>query len=110
MTCKKYYKKNITFRLGLEQKKEVIGKIHEYDKSLLPNLKPEKAAKILSQLPSSTPSANQPQMVANISIRRGVEKGQVQIHYLNQKYFHNDLRFKGQHYLIKIYKLLVLKE
>ena len=61
--------------VGTIQKVSItVGKIHGHDKFLLPYLKPEKAAKILSELPSYTTSINQQQRLANISIRRGVGK------------------------------------
>ena len=45
--------------------------MHGHDKPLPPHLKPEKAPKILSQLPSGA-TMNQLQLVTNISIRRGL--------------------------------------
>ena len=47
------------------------GKVHGYDEPLLPHMKPEKMAKILSQLPSRIPM-NQPHIVKNIPIRKGL--------------------------------------
>ena len=71
--CKHYYKKNIIqTRSGAQRAGLTVGKRHGHDKSLLPNLKPQKAAKILSLLPSSTSSINQPQIITNVPIRRGV--------------------------------------
>ena len=47
----KYY---IQTRSGAQKEGITIGKIHGHDKSLLLHLKPEKAAKIISQFPSNT--------------------------------------------------------
>ena len=66
---KKYYilTRSETLKAGI-----TVGKIHGYDKSLLSHMKPEKEAKILSQLLCHTISINQPQMSTNVPIRREV--------------------------------------
>ena len=51
----KYY---IQTRSGAQKVGITIEKMHGHDNSLLPHLKPEKAAKILSHLPSSTTLIN----------------------------------------------------
>ena len=64
--------KYIQSRSGTQKSGITVRKIHGHDKSLLPNLKPEKAAKIVPQLPSIPSTINQPQIVTNVPIRRGV--------------------------------------
>ena len=64
----KYY---ILTRSG-EQKAGInVGKLHGHNKPLVSHQKPEKAAQILAQLPSSI-AINQAQLVPNVPIRRGV--------------------------------------
>ena len=57
LICKKYFRKNSIFTTGLEHKNAEItlGKVYDHDKPLLLHMKPETAAKILTQLHSSTP-------------------------------------------------------
>ena len=50
----------IQTRSRAEKEGITVGKIHRHDKSLLPHLKLEKAAKVLSQFPSNTALTNQP--------------------------------------------------
>ena len=58
---------------SIAQKEDITaGKIHGHDRFLLPHLQPEKAAKILSQLPSNTASPNQPLISTNAPTGRGV--------------------------------------
>ena len=79
----KYY---IWIRSGTQKASMAVRQMHRHVKLLLPHLKPEKAAKILSLLPSS-PSLNQPQWVTNDFLRRGIGRAslrgkyQVQINY-----------------------------
>ena len=49
-----------------------LGKVQAHDKPLVLYMKPEKAAQI-SKIPRHT-SMNQPQLVINIPIRRGLEE------------------------------------
>ena len=65
----KYY---IQTRSGAKKEGFTVGKIHEHDKSLLPHLKPEKAAKILSQFSNNTALPNHPQIPTNVPISRRV--------------------------------------
>ena len=46
--------------------------MHGHDQSILPHHKPEKAANILSQLPSNISSINQSQIAINVSIKSEV--------------------------------------
>ena len=60
LICKRYYKKQVrSTKAGI-----TVGKVHGYDKPLLPCMKPENC-KILSLIPSGT-TINQPQLVPNI--------------------------------------------
>ena len=100
-------------RSGAQNKGITVGKIHEHDKSLLPHLKPEKTAKILSQLLSKTASPNQPQIPTNVPITRRERTAGLRRKVpgtnplLTPEVFHNLLRLRGQHYLLKIYKFIV---
>ena len=62
----KYY---IYTRSGVLKAEVTAGKVHGHYKPLLPHMKPEKAAKILSQLCSGT-NMNQTKWVTNIHITR----------------------------------------
>ena len=62
----------IQTRSGTQKAGITVGKIYGHGKSSLSCQNPEKAAKILSQLPSSTTSINQPKIPTNVPIRRGV--------------------------------------
>ena len=45
------------------------GKVHGHDKTLLPHIKPEETAKVISNIPSSSDMAK-PHLVTNLPFRR----------------------------------------
>ena len=61
---------HIQTRSGVQKPGITVGYVHGNDKPLLPQMKSEKAAKILYWLFSGT-TMNQPQLVTNIPNRRG---------------------------------------
>ena len=63
--------KHIHPRSGAQKAGITVRELHVHDKIFLPHMKPEKAVKIISQLPSGT-TVNQSQSVINIPIRRGI--------------------------------------
>ena len=91
-----------------------LGKTDGHDKSLQPHLKPENAAKILSQLPISATYINQPQIVSNVPMRREVGRAGLRRKVSGTNLFFKPkvfrLRFKGQYYLLKIHKFQEPKE
>ena len=101
----------IQTRSGTQKADITVEEIHGHNKSLLPYLKPEKAAKILSQL-LEVLSINQPQIPTNIPIRRPVGRAGFRRKVpgtnplLKPKVFCNHLRSKGQHCLLNIFKFL----
>ena len=93
-----------------------VGKVPGQEKPLLLHMKPEKTAKISSELPSSS-LMNHPHLGRKNLIRRGLgiigfweEEYQVHTHYSNHKYCLNHLSLKGQHYFLIIHKFQVYKE
>ena len=88
--------------------------VWSHDKPLLPLMKPEKSAKILSQLPSST-TMNQPQLVTNSLIRRGWERAGLRrkapgTHpLLKPNLFYHSLQIQRQPFL-KSYKFQAYKD
>ena len=73
LTCKKCSRNNyIHTTSGVTYITDIaVGKLHGHDKPLLPKLKPEEAVKTLSHVSSSIPR-NQPQLVTNVPITRGM--------------------------------------